>query len=195
MKAQEGRLWGWMRRHRGWSLLMLMMPLVGLFILLVMLLLGLGVGLWLANLVRFGPQPSMGQNCGSIQQVSFYPEHPARADADLQTLSCFWQAYHTCRAATISQTYAGVDAGATDTVTIEWRNKHCALYGQEEGGVNTERYSRTFLCTQLSKVGDTLQVSACDSIAPFALVPGPDLYTAYPCGGIGFPPNQSRLNK
>jgi hypothetical protein len=116
--------------------------------------------------------------------VSAYPEHPVRADADLQKLSCFWQAYQTCRAATISQTYAGVDAGGTDTVTSEWRNNQCALYGQEDLFANTESRTMTFLCTQFSKVGDTLQVSACDGIAPFVLDPGHSFYEAYPCGVV-----------
>src|SRR5215472_657455 len=131
MQEQEGRLWRWARRHRIWSLSMLLALLVGLFVILITLLVGMGVGLWITNLVRFGPQPPMGQNCGSIQHVSVPKEQTARADADLQPLTCFWQAYQTCRAATISQTYAGTDAGATDTLTSEWQNNHCALYGQE----------------------------------------------------------------
>jgi hypothetical protein len=115
------------------------------------------------------------------------PYKSVRGDASLQSLACFWRAYQICQAATISQTYAGIDAGYTDTLTIEHRLFGCAIYGQEEDFSNLETSSKTFLCTQLSKERDTLQVSACNGIAPFALVPRDMIDDSYLCGVIGTP--------
>jgi hypothetical protein len=91
----------------------------------------------------------------------------------------------------MSQTEAATDAGATDTVTIEQRDNHCAIYGQEDASANTETRNTTFLCNQLSKKGDTLQLSSCDGLADFALYPrnitgffGMD-HESYLCGIVG----------
>ncbi len=175
MKAQASRLWGWMWRHR-----------VRSFIILLVLLVGMGFGtFWTVNLVRFGLPPPTGQNCGSIIHSEAPPELDTRADATLQPLACFWQAYQTCQAATIPQTYMGTDAGYTDTLTIEQRGNHCALYGQHQWQVNTNSGTDTFLCNHLSKDGDELQVSACDGITPFALAPRDVILESYLCGIIG----------
>jgi hypothetical protein len=48
-----------------------------------------------------------------------------------------------------------------------------------------ETSSTTFLCTQLSKKGDTLQVSACFGTSSFALVPRDAFDDSYHCGVVG----------
>jgi hypothetical protein len=179
MKEWATHLKPLIHRHHVWS-----------SVVLIVLLGGLGVGLyWTVYLVRFGLPPPPGQNCGELIHEDWNPERTARIDADLQSLQCFWQAYHTCRAATISQTYAGVDAGYTDVVTIEQRWLGCALYGKQEIFSNLETSSTIFLCTRLSQVGETLQVASCDGIAPFALVPHDTIADSYLCGVIGAPSN------
>lgn len=84
------------------------------------------------DLVRFGLATPPGQDCGGISHSHL--ERADRADAVLQPLVCFWQAYQTCRAATSSQTYStGMESGFTDTLTIEMCGDRCAIYGQERG--------------------------------------------------------------
>lgn len=192
MEERAAKLQDWMRRH--W-----LFSLITLIVLPVLLLSGIGIGwLWVvnaANQARFGPPPPTGQNCGRIVHAYVDISRTARADADIQTLTCFWNVYQSCQAATIRQTYAGTDAANTDTLTIERRGNHCALYGQEEIQQNTDYSSKTFLCASLSKEGDTLQVSGCDGQDPFTLEPrfvevrqiGPELvvYEAYDCGIVG----------
>jgi hypothetical protein len=177
MKERAARLWGWIRQHKVWSSLMLIVLLVGLGVVVV----------WTVNFNRFGPPPPTGQDCGSISHGQAFARRTARADATVPVLACFWNAYQSCRAATMSQTYAGTDAGGTDTVTIERRSDHCAVYGQDEGGVNAEITHKTFLCNHLSKSGDRLQLSGCDGIADFALVPRDTSYDyeSYLCGVLG----------
>ncbi|GCE11056.1 hypothetical protein KTT_09150 [Tengunoibacter tsumagoiensis] len=93
----------------------------------------------------------------------------------------------------MSQTNADTDAGSTSTVTIEQRNDHCAIYGQEEIVVNTRTTNTTFICNKLSQEGDTLQLSDCDGVADFALTPRRITltrftiwtYESYICGRIG----------
>jgi hypothetical protein len=176
MKAQARRLWGWVQRHRVWSSI----------ILLVLLACG---GYWSVYLVRFGLPPPTGQNCGSLQHGSAFfaqdKDGTGRADSELRSLTCFWQAYHTCKAATIIQTLAGTDAGHTDTLTIEERNNRCVIYGNEDWQVNTEQGSATYLCTQLSRDGDNLQVSACDGIDSFDLFARDVISESYFCGIVG----------
>lgn len=169
MKEQETQLWGWMRNHRRWSAFMLLALLAGIVV----------GAFWTVELVRFGWPPPTGQNCGRVNHS--YWRETDRADADLKPLTCFWQAYQTCKAATIIQVSAGTDGGHTETLTIEWRNNRCALYGRQVSWANTDQRTTTFLCTQLSKVGDKLQVSACDGIKPFALAPR-YLFESYTCG-------------
>lgn len=174
MKEQAPRLRGWMRHHRLWSL-----------IILLALLAGMGVVVnGTINLVRFGLPPPTGQNCGSIIHAYVPPEKTARADATLQSLACFWQAYQTCQAATISQTLAGTDVGQIDTLTIEFRNFRCVIYGHEEWQVNTKKGSGTYLCTRLSKDGDDLQVSACDGAESFTLYARFVTQEFYLCGVV-----------
>jgi len=175
VKEQASQLWGWIRHHRGWSL-----------IILIVLLAGMGFGtFWTVNLARFGLPPPIGQDCGSIIHREAPPESTTRADANLQPLACFWQAYQNCQAATISQTYMGTDAGYTDTLTIERWGNHCAMYGQHQWQVNTNSGTDTFLCNQLSKAGDSLQVSDCDGLASFTLDPRDIITESYLCGIVG----------
>jgi hypothetical protein len=157
----------------------------------------MGVGVnWTVELVRFGLPPPTGQNCGSLQHgFSFFihnEDGTARADVTVKPLNCFWRAYQTCKAATIAQTLAGTDAGHTDTLTIEQRNNRCAIYGHEEWSVNTDRGSGTYLCTQLSKEGDDLQVSACDGAESFTLFARDPAYESYQCGVVGAAGSENR---
>lgn len=166
MQEQAAQPHGWIQRH--W-----VVSLILLIVLPVAILTGIGVGvLWAvntANLARFGLPPPAGQDCGSILHAYVPVEKTARADADIQALTCFWDAYQACRAATISQTDAGTDVGGTDTLTVEQRGNHCAIYGHEEVQINADHSSKTFLCASLSKAGDALQVSGCDGHDPFTL--------------------------
>lgn len=173
MKEQAKQLWGWIRHHRMLS-----------FLLLIGLLAQLGIGVfWMGDLVRFGLPPLPGQNCGNLESGNvFSPDGTARADATLQPLTCFWQAYQTCRSATISQTRAGTDAGHTDTVTIERQNLRCVIYGHEEYWANVDRGSGNYLCTQLSKEGDDLNVFGCDGDGSFTLYARDVTYESYLCG-------------
>lgn len=175
MKERATRLWGWQQRHQIWS-----------SVILIVVLVCMGTALfWTVNLVRFGLPPPTGHECGSIRH-SEDGDQTVRGDATLQSLACFWRAHQTCQAATISQEYAGADGGYIDTLTIEHRLFGCAIYGQEEHFINLETSNTTFLCTQLNKKGDTLQVSTCDGIAPFALVPRDVFDESYFCGAVGF---------
>ncbi|HEY7358690.1 MAG TPA: hypothetical protein VH590_19545, partial [Ktedonobacterales bacterium] len=128
MKERAARLWGWIRQRWGWS-----------SVLLIVLLVGISVGLfWTVNLVRFGLPPPTGQDCGSIlHRGEVFRESTARADASIQVLTCFWHAYQSCRVATMSETYTGIDVGSTTTVTTERRSDHCAVYGQDQQDINT----------------------------------------------------------
>lgn len=168
MQEQAAQPHDWIQRH--W-----VVSLILLIVLPVAILTGIGVGvLWAvntANLARFGLPPPAGQDCGSILHVEYPPEKTARADADIQALTCFWDAYQACQSATISQTNAGTDVGGTDTLTVEQRGNHCAIYGQEEVQINADHSSKTFLCASLSKAGDALQISDCDGHDPFTLDP------------------------
>lgn len=164
MQERAARPRGWIQRH--WVWLLILLVLLGCF------LTSIGFGpLWVFNLARFGLPPPTGQKCGSILHGRTPVEKTARADADLQALTCFWNAYQSCRAATISETGAGTDAGYTDTLTIEQRLARCAIYGQEEGYANTNHTNTIFLCHQLNQQDDTLQVSGCDGQDPFTLDP------------------------
>ncbi len=181
MKEWAARLWSWIRHHQLWS-----------SIILIVLLFSIGYGLpQAAHFMRFGPPPPAGQSCGSIIHSEAPPERNTRADATIPVLTCFWHAYLSCQPATMSQTEQGTDAGATDTVTIERRDNHCIIYGREEASANTETRNTTFLCNQLSKNGDTLQLSGCAGIADFALYPRRiTRYTtwdfeSYLCGIVG----------
>ena len=158
-------------------------------VLLIVLLVAVGVEVFRTEslMKRFGPPPPTGQDCGSIIHSQASAKRTARADATLQVLTCFWNAYQSCRAATMSQAYAATDVGGMDTVTIERRSNHCAVYGQAEGYTNTEHSTTIFLCNHLSKEGDTLQLADCDGIAAFALVPRDTQYDneSYLCGIVG----------
>jgi hypothetical protein len=152
---------------------------------LIALLVGLGFGtVWTVNLVRFGLPPPIGQNCGSLQNsyYYYYANQSVPAGETLQQLSCFWLAYQTCRAATISQTLAGTDVGHTDTLTIERRNDRCEIYGHEDYWVNTDRSSGVTICTQLSKQEDDLLVSECDGADPITLYARIGANESYLCG-------------
>jgi hypothetical protein len=166
MQEQAAQPHGWIQRH--W-----VVSLIFLIVLPVAILTSIGVGvLWAvntANLARFGPPPPAGQDCGSIVHSEAPPERTARADADIQAFTCFWNAYRPCQAATLSQTEAATDAGGTDTLTIERRGNRCAIYGHEEDYANTNHTTKTFLCNQLNQQGDALQVSGCDGHDPFTL--------------------------
>lgn len=181
VEDQAARLWDWGRRHLVWS-----------FIILIVLFVCMWLNLsWTLDLVRFGQRPPIGHDCGGIMHG--YERSTARADAALQPLACFWHAYQTCQAATISQTYYGNtyrfgSDSSTNTLTIEWRGNRCAIYGQEELHYSFDRRTTTFLCTQLSKVGDMLQISACDGIAPFALAPLDVPQDSISCGVVGSSP-------
>lgn len=184
VKKWATRVWGWIRHHR-----------LQFSVMLIVVLVGTGCGLsWTVNLIRFGMPPPTGQNCGSIIHSFSPPARNTRADATLQVLTCFWHAYQSCQAATMSQTDAAADAGGTFTVTVEKRNDHCAIYGQEEAWANTQTKNTTFLCTQLSKEGDTLQFSNCDGVDDFVLVPRhisrftTGEYESYLCGRVGGAP-------
>lgn len=164
MKERAAQPRDWIQRH--WVWLLILLVLLGFF------LNSIGFGpLWVFNLARFGLPPPAGQDCGSIVHSEAPPERTDRADVDIQALTCFWNAYQSCRAATISETGAGTDAGYTDTLTIEQRFSRCAIYGQVEAYVNTNHTNTILLCYQLSQQGDSLQVSNCDSQDPFTLDP------------------------
>ena len=154
---------------------------------LIVLLVAVGVEIFRTESLmnQFGPPPPTGQDCGSIVHSEMPPARTARADASIQTLTCFWNAYQSCQAATMSQTLAGVDAGSTKTITVEWRSGHCVIYGQVEYFANTEHSTAIFLCNHLSKAGATLQLSDCDNSEAFALVPRNITRNYSMCGVVG----------
>ncbi len=162
-------------------------------VLLIVLLVAAGVEVFRTEslMKRFGPPPPTGQDCGKLVQAEeLPPARTVRADASIQTLTCFWNAYQSCRAATMSQTLAGVDAGSTKTITVERRSNHCAIYGQAEGYTNTEHSTVIFLCNHLNQAGETLQLSDCDNTEPFALAPRDITRVYHWCGAVGggYPP-------
>lgn len=135
----------------------------------VVLLLGLLTtgGLVTVLAINHTTPPPQVQNCGQVLTHGAYTVYNKDA---IQAENCFWQAYQHCQAATLIYHTMGVDAGATDTLTVEKNGSSCLLYVKAQTYVIpiTSKTS-TFTCASMTKQEDGLHVAGCDNGATFLI--------------------------
>lgn len=144
---------------------------------------------WITGLI---PPPQtyhltiIGQNCGTV-----YLGSPQPYDAD-NGEQCLWDAYVSCRTATLEVAAEGVDAGWDEGITIQRQRKNCVVSetviawgGGKLFAQSAERFS-TYQCAGLQTQKSGLVVKGCGhSGGEFGERSEDDFIPARPANQIG----------
>lgn len=138
------------------------------------------------------PPPIVGQNCGEItsslggQNTGRYAGPFTGPTAATQGINCFWQAYTTCKAATIVYTRMGVDTSDSNTFTLQPQNSSCRLTVTILSRINVSPSTKhgPYTCSRLEQQGEDLVARGCGAAGDL-LIPS-DVQTLTPTpGGAG----------
>lgn len=127
----------------------------------------------------------IGQNCGTV-----YLGGSQTYDAD-NGEQCLWDAYISCRTATLEAVAQGIDAGWDGGITIQRQGKNCAvsIVVIASGGgklfAQTAETLSTYQCARLQKQQAGLVVNGCGSMGDVVLPPRPANQIGHVCGIVG----------
>jgi hypothetical protein len=144
MKERAGALWAWVNDHRRLSIILALLLIV--------------VSVYVISLIP----PPHGQECGTINYPQLGSGDAKMHAASLKMLSCFWQAYQHCQAATIESFYMGTDFGDAVTATVEQKIGGCDVYVER----NIPKKFLLFRCASMTEQGENLHLSQCDNNQP-----------------------------
>ncbi len=129
---------------------------IGAVLILALLIVGVGVA------VAFAGRTSVqGQNCGEVHTLNTpFIESGEKVQ---QAENCFWQAFQTCSAASLTFETSGTDAGVIHTFTIINNNGKCSISDATQHYIapNPTQSGPAYTCTGLARQADGLHFLNC----------------------------------
>lgn len=143
---------------------------------------------WLAGW-SFSPFPQIvGQNCGEASSGDI-----RLSDDPDQGEHCLWQAYTSCRAATLVFRFQYIDFGSVHAITVQPHGGACAfsdsVQGFSENFGGSKSSVTTYQCAGLQQQNGGLLLSACGKAGDVFLPPRPAEQAGTVCGRVE---NESR---
>jgi hypothetical protein len=110
--------------------------------------------------------PATAQDCGAVlNQLAISTDAATAAKAE----QCFAVAFKSCKAATLTFTTSGVDAGATHTLSVTKHGGGCVVSDKVHSDVLTNSHDATATCTGAEQQSDGLHLSGCGDFGDFVV--------------------------
>jgi len=127
---------------------------IGAVLILALLIVGVGIAF-------AGRTPAQGKNCGEVH--TFNTHFIGSGEKAQQAENCFWQAFQTCSAASLTFETSGIDAGVIHTFTTVNTNGKCTISDATQHYIapNPTQPGPAYTCSSLARQADGLHFLNC----------------------------------